>query len=245
MFWLLASVVTLLYLSYLYLSHKQPIMDPDINLSRQNSNTDQLRDIYHTAFLLRQKLVPDVVPAILQHAGLFQRHTYSNDSLKHPRVITQNSAPHPCLTTPAIQSSARVQNPVRKVVFCIQSSDQGWANNRDAGSWTWFTAGVQPKNPDIASPTQVSEILDMALKDDPVDKFLTREREIYRNDVASSEMKTHIVEWSADSDDQEERKWIEALENGDRIAVRAWAQFSGWQNHVKYASVAIYTTAVI
>ena len=46
-------------------------------------------------------------------------------------------------------------------------------------------------------------------------------------------------------ENEEERNWIETLENGDRVAVRAWAQFGGWQNKIKSASVAIYTAAVI
>lgn len=156
-------------------------------------------------------------------------------------IVTQNSAPERTLVTPPIRSSARLQNPVRKIVFSIQSCDQGWASNRDAGSWTWFTAGVYPKNqPEDEKPAD-----EEAAREKRDDRFLDREREIFRNDVASGEMKLHIVEWSADSENAEERKWVETLENGDRVAVRAWAQFSGWQNKIKSVSVAIYTAAVI
>ena len=210
---------------------------------RRAKSNDQLRDAYHTAFILHQKLVPDVVPAILHHAGLFQRHTCSAGPHPDNRhvIVTQNSAPQRTLVTPRIQSSARLQNPVGKVAFSIQSCDQGWASNRDGGSWTWFTAGVYAKN-QTEDDEPASEDSERPKRDE---RFLDREREIFRNDVASSEMKLHIVEWSVDSDNDDERQWVQALENGDRIAVRAWAQFSGWQNKVKSVSVAIYTAALI
>lgn len=220
--------------------HTHPIPPTEFQRSSEY-NRSQKHDIYHIAFLLRQRLVPDVIPQILHDAGIFERHTHSTGVEGRPMVITQNSAPCTTLATPPIQSSVRLQNPVRKVVFSIKSSDQGWASNRDSGSWTWFTVGVYPRNEDGAVDLQSEDV--MRVKRD--DRFLAREREIFRNDVASREMKTHIIEWSVDSDDEEDVKWVQALENGDRIAVRAWAQFSGWQNNVKSVSVAIYTAALI
>ena len=160
----------------------------------------------------------------------------------------QYSAPSTCLLTSRIQSSARAQNPVRKVVFAIQSSDQGWTSQRDNASWTWFTAGV------ILKENPFLELESLSISNnhgrDPTnssrnDRFLDREREILRNETASNVFKTHIVEWTAESENEEERRWVSALENGDRIAVRAWAQFPGWENKVRAVSVAIYTAAVV
>ncbi len=193
----------------------------------------QLHNIYHIAFLLRQKLVPDVVPAILHHAGLFHRHVDSiyND---HPVLITQRSAPYLCLETPPIKSSARVKNPVRKVVFSIQSCDQGWASDSNSGSWTWFTAGVVRREGEGSTPSELIDHDDdddgdetEELEDMPPEGFLKHERQILRNDVASRTFKHHIVEWTVDSEDEEERRWVSSLQNGDRIAVRAWAQYQG------------------
>ena len=212
-----------------------PRMDSSSEETDIQSKKDQLQAIYHTAFLLRQKLVPDVVPAILHYAGLFERHTCNNGPGTRPLVITESTAPSTSLVTPPIQSSARLQYPVRKVVFSIQSCDQGWASDRNAGSWTWFTAAV------ILKDQANAETLDFIRND----RFLTREREIFRNDVASGEMKPHIVEWSVDSENEEQSRWVSALENGDRIVVRAWAQFGGWVNKVKVVSVAIFTAAVV
>lgn len=100
------------------------IMDSGDVRTKLGADRQQLRCIYHTAFLLRTVLVGDVVPLILHYAGLFERHT--NSAVRqHPLTITENSAPATVLLTSPIRSSARLQNPVRKVVFAIQSSDQG------------------------------------------------------------------------------------------------------------------------
>ena len=99
-------------------------MDSNEAETKSKSNEVALRNIYETAFLLRQRLVPDVVPLILHYAGLFERHTYSTVRTR-PLNITQSSAPNTCLTTFPIRSSAKLQYPVRKVVFAIQSCDQG------------------------------------------------------------------------------------------------------------------------
>ncbi|KAK3718007.1 hypothetical protein LTR37_005433 [Vermiconidia calcicola] len=201
-----------------------------------DTSQEQLRDIYHTTFLLRQKLVPDVVPAIIHHAGLFSRHTYSTGKVDHAVNVAERTAPYTCLTTDPINSSARTQTPFRKVLFAIQSRDQGWVSNRDGGSWTWFTAGVLSSQDAMTGETRDA---------DQGDSFLIRERQIYRNDVASKEFKTHIIEWTTDSENEDERNWVSSLQRGDKIVVRAWARFGGWQNKVKSVSVAVYSAAIV
>ena len=118
----------------------------------------------------------------------------------------------------------------------------------DNVSWTWFTAGVLPKE----HPIPELEALDLSQDHgrDPQsnarsDKFLDGEREILRNETASRVFRTYIAEWTVDSENEEERCWVSALEHGDKIVVRAWAQYPGWQNKVKAVSVAVYTAAVI
>ena len=215
-------------------------MASNFDSMRSESNKEGLRDIYHITFLLRQKLVPDVVPAIIHHAGLFERHTYSTGRTQ-PYTITERSAPSTCLETKPIQSSARVQNPVRKVVFAIRSCDQGWTSQRDGGSWTWFTAGVIKPTQSTQNEEAEHRLGKMTLDD----TFLNQERGLFRNEIASGIMRTHIVEWTIESENEEERRWISGLENGDTIAVRAWAQFGGWENKVGEVSVAVYTAAVV
>ena len=222
---------------------------------------DQSRDIYYTAFLLRQKLVVDVVSLVLHHAGLFERHAYGS---RAPRPITvrEESSPLTCFATPPIRSSARIQRPVQKIAFVISSCDQGWADNMNGGSWTWFTAGVISESRSNADANaengfnhlQVSDEMPKAnssfaqnVADDPSsnERFLDRERQIFRNPIATLTCRPYIIEWSADSNDDEERRWVSELKNGDIVVVRAWAQLVGWENKIQSVSVVFYTTAVV
>jgi hypothetical protein len=206
----------------------------------RETRQEQLHRVYHIAFILRQKLVPDVVPAILHHAGLFERQV-SNRKMDPQSVINQQRSPQAIFVTPPIASSVRAQHPVRKVVFALQSNDQGWAEYRNEGSWTWFTAGVlRSPEADRNNETSIEHGVESLHVDDNAggDRFLDSERQIYRNDVASREPKTHIVEWVVDSDDNDEQTWVENLQRGDKIVVRAWAQYPGVRASLSPESVA-------
>ena len=127
---------------------------------------------------------------------------------------------------------------MRKVVFAIRSCDQGWVSDQNGGSWSWFTAGVVRR-------TTLEEKLEAFQVETRDDRFLDSERQVMRNDMGSREFKTRIIEWTSDSDDEEERKWVCNLQNGDRVVIRAWAQYPGWQNQVHSVSVALYTAAIV
>ena len=197
-------------------------------------------EIYHICFLLRQKLVADVVPLIIHHAGLFKRFTCSTGLVRRPLVVDEDIAPRTCFITPSIRSSAKTQQPVKKIAFLIQSCDQGAIDHPfDGGcSWTWFTAGL------LASPGG-DDPSEGRLSKDGADEFLVQERQIFRNERASAAFKTHVVQWTVDSLEPVERDWVSSLQRGDRIAVRAWAQYPGWQNHLRSVSVAIYTATIV
>ena len=92
--------------------------------------TSNVRDIYHTVFLLQQKLVRDVIPAIIEYAELYEYTT--TDTRFHPiQRISQWQAPKQLLVCEIPKPSARVLRPVRKIVFSINSHDQGFASDRD------------------------------------------------------------------------------------------------------------------
>lgn len=92
-----------------------------------------MHDIYHIAFLLRQKLVPDLIAPILDYAEIYWSSANETQVGKYVRV-SQSNAPREVLTSDGVVSKARVRHPVRKVVFKITSHDQGWASSRDSGS---------------------------------------------------------------------------------------------------------------
>lgn len=200
-----------------------------------------MHEIYHTTFLIRQKLIPDVVSLILHHANIFERCTSSKKELL---AVREQGAPCTYLVSDPIQSTARVVKPVQKITFAINSCDQGWVTDPDNGSWTWYTAGVLEK--ERVKDSEVDILLDsLSFSTRPKTKFLARERQILRNEAGCKDFKLRIVEWSSDSHDEEERNWVRSLQNGDRIVVRVWAKYSGWQNTIKYASIVTYMTAVV
>lgn len=221
-------------------------MDPSVpDPSHGNENTehamdeaDEVRsgvhDIYHIAFLLRQKLASDIVPLILRHAELFESFRYTRN---HATVIREAQSPFQYLTTRCIRSSARVQYPVQKVIFTICSHDQGWVSDRNGGNWTWFTAvatagdeGLERESIKDATDASTSSI---------------REVEVARNKLACPAAETKVVELRRDSSNAQERQWVSSLRNGDRIALHSWALFGGWCNHVKAAHIDIYMTAIV
>ncbi|KAI9657294.1 MAG: hypothetical protein M1821_002974 [Bathelium mastoideum] len=203
-----------------------------LELNAEHDRRKKLHETYHTAFLLRQKLVPDVVSAIVDYAELFEPHHLCTCRIDPVMEVEQHDSPQQCAKTPPIISAARVQQPVRKVSFDIESHDQGWAGDTNAGTWTWFFARVerQPKEGQQQEPLNELSI--------------PREREIVRNIIAKREFTHHHVEWRADSDDEDEAKWVSRLCVGDVISIHAGAMYSGWVNHIRSVSVSVYTVAM-
>lgn len=194
----------------------------------------RLREIYHIAFLLRQRLVPDVISAIMIYAELFEPHHLYTCRMDPVLVAEQYSSPRRCIKTPPIMCTARVKRPVRKVTFDIEAHDQGWAGDMNAGSWTWFIAQIERQDESDA-PQQ----------EQPEESSLPSEREIVRNPIAQREFTHHHVEWRADSDDVDEAKWVSSLVGGDLISVHALARYTGWINYVRSVSVTVHTVAII
>jgi hypothetical protein len=184
---------------------------------------EQMHNIYHIAFLLRQKLNRDVVPAILEYADLYSSTT-SIEEFDPSLKISQLEAPKQLIECEIARVKTRVLRPVRKITFAIYSHDQGFASDPDSGSWTWFTARKSPPEGNEASSSH---------------------REIFRNVVASRKWKTHEICWRADSLDPVEAEWVASFAAGDRFAVYAWAQYPAWVNYVGDTSVTVHYVAVI
>ncbi|KAF2724273.1 hypothetical protein K431DRAFT_282118 [Polychaeton citri CBS 116435] len=220
--------------------HSQPDQPEDVQA--------QLHRIYHVAFLLRQKLVPDVVPQILDTAGFYVAQTCARE-LPQPFTVVQHASPRQVLETPPVTCSVRSKRPVRKVVFEIESHDQGWASDMDGGTWTWFTARIE-QIPSPSPPASDGDGTDgdedaatehrQPPADEASDDIRSNEIEIVRNPLASKQWVKHYVEMTAEDSD-----WVASLAVGDWITVQACAVFSGWRNHVKNVAVTVYTAAVV
>jgi hypothetical protein len=203
----------------------KPIMDP---------RTERIHEIYHIVFLLQQKLVRDVIPAIIDHAELHEC-TISETHFQPLVRVSERHAPKQLLVCEIPRPLARVLRPVRAVVFTINSHDQGFASDRDGGSWTWFTAQK------LAHPVGDDQTI---ADDSSTPPTLPEHRDIIRNSMARSRFTTHEVVWRADAEDPAEAEWIQSMEAGDQFAVHAWARFPAWVNHISDVSVKVYTVAV-
>ncbi|KAF7181190.1 hypothetical protein CNMCM7691_000319 [Aspergillus felis] len=113
--------------------------------------------------------------------------------------------------------------PVRKIAFTITSKDQGWSSYPEShgtydNSWTWFEAVVRSES-----------------------RPMRQKRRIVSNVHAGKDYKTHVVTWSADATDEEDRMFVKSIRRGDYIDLTVWAAFSGWENHVASARIDIFT----
>jgi hypothetical protein len=185
-------------------------------------------------FLLQQKLVRDVIPAIIDYAELHECTT--NETHFQPLVrVSEQHAPKQLLVCEVPRPLARVLRPVRAIVFTINSHDQGFASDRDGGSWTWFTAQK------LAQPVGDDQTV---ADENSTPPTLTNHRDIVRNPMARSRFTTHEVVWRANSEDPAETEWVSSMQAGDQFAVHAWARFPAWVNHISDVSVKVYTVAV-
>lgn len=186
-------------------------------------------DVYHVSFLLRQVLVPDLIPPILDYAEYWPKTTSSREDEQCYEQF--NSAkPHLKILVP----STTAPRAVRQVEFTITSHDQGWSSYPQwhgtyQGSWTWFEA-------ELPRPPQYDN--------DREGEGIHTRRELCRNVHADKRPKTHVVKWRYDAEDEEERFLVRALKAKDLISVIPFAMFPGWQNHVLSVRVDIYTAAV-
>lgn len=133
--WLITCsfIATVIFPRTIHASARKLLAPTHQTTSRQPAmdlRTSNVRDIYHTVFLLQQKLVRDVIPAIIEYAELYEYTT--TDTRFHPiQRISQWQAPKQLLVCDIPKPSARVLRPVRKIVFSINSHDQGFASDRD------------------------------------------------------------------------------------------------------------------
>jgi hypothetical protein len=176
-------------------------------------------DVYHVAFLLRQVIVPDLIPTILDLAEYWPKITHSRQDeqscYEHTAGVPYLDAPVGTMIGPRM---------VRKVVFSVTSHDQGWCSDPGQGSWTWMVAEVQ------------------LTEDQERPDFI--QKELYRNDIAQRNYKTYVVTWRYDAEDEEESSLVRSLDSGSRISVVPWARFRGWGNHVSVATMDIYASVV-
>jgi hypothetical protein len=205
---------------------------------------EQVHNIYHIAFLLRQRLIRDVVSAILEYADLYSSTTSTTKF--HPTlVVSEREAPEQLIECKIAKVKTRVLRPVRKIAFEIHSNDRRFAEFSIEGARTWFTA--RKSSPEI---TLLSDsMLDLDARNE---LEYSHHKEICTNALYSQRCimtdwwKPHQITWRADSTGPVEAEWVSSFVAGDRFAVFAWANHhSEWENYVADISVTVHYVAVI
>ena len=198
---------------------------------------EQMHNIYHIAFLLRQKLISDVVSVILEYADLYSSTT-STIKYDFPYFGTfEPDAPEQLIECEITKAKTRVLRPVRKITFEIKSCAQRSAQDRR----TWFTA--RKSSPEMT--LLPGSMLDINERDE---LEYRKHREICSNDFADWPWiveKLHTITWRADSIDPVQAEWVSSLVAGDRFAVYAWTNYPDWVNRVGEISVTVHYVAAV
>jgi len=264
--WILGFILVYRFFSYqrILLSEASQIDRAAMeNAAARDSQQLTRRDIYHVAFLLQQKLPPELVPQIMEQAEFWLKSSVSIDQgmeISDVRMISRRDE-YLCpgvtylSTLPIGEHPGEEQNgialvgktPVRKVVFTTVSQDQGWSNfpddhGTDRGCWTWFEAVVrdptQPVYQDTVRLLQERSDGDITLPPPPVG------REVSRNLHALREWKNYSTAWTVHHEDEQTRHWVGTLERGKIIDLTVWARYPGWRNRVRSASIDVYLAVV-
>ena len=203
---------------------------------KSNYYPRDVRDVYHVHFLLRQKLLPELVPQILEDAEYWLKSTTERSEKAsvsapvHAIGSLQQPGLHYLSSDPIGNEKLRVLQPIRKIVFTITSKDQGWSDNHAShgtynSSYTWFEAVTRGRDVVEATPDQ--------------------SRTIVHNVHAGKEYKTHVVTWTYDAEDEQERDWVnDNLKKGRQVDITVWARYPGWVNNVAAARIDVYTAAM-
>lgn len=194
------------------------------------------RDAYHTFFVLRQRLPPELAYAILEEAAYWLKSTTERTEAvivtdRHQRSLTQHAGLHYLSSAPIGTEGKGRLRPVRKIVFTVTSKDQGWAddpglNGTYEQSYTWFEAVTRGR--DVTEQGHHSE-----------------SRKIITNVRAGKQYKTHTVALHANAEDEGESEWVKNnLKTGYQVDITAWARYQGWENHVAAARIDVFTAVL-
>jgi hypothetical protein len=223
-------------------------------------------DIFHVAFLLQQKLPPELVPPILDYAEYWLKSSVAimqDMEVSDIRILGRRSdyitpAATYLSTTPIGEVPGECENgialvgqhPVRKVVFTVESQDQGWSDylqdhGTERGSWTWFEAVVREPDQSIYQDllrAREETTYAQHWRDEAPEP--PRGRRVCSNVHAGRRYRTKSVTWSVHDGDKEVEKWVAELKREQIVDLTVWAKYPGWRNRVRSARIEVYLAAV-
>lgn len=133
----------------------------------------------------------------------------------------------PYVVSPPVTGS--LSSPVRRVVFHIESHDQGWSgetahHGTHAGSYTWFDVGISKAGTNGNS-----------LEDE--------QNQITTNLNAVKKTTKYRIAYGRLYGERE-AKWMSKLGPGDKVSILVKARFPGWVNYVYAAGIEVFTTCL-
>jgi hypothetical protein len=188
----------------------------DQNYYPRNSN-----DAINVFNALRQVLPSELVLEILELAQYWlQSAAYRDDKKSYDDVNYRDRTPY--LTSPPIQGTR-----VEEIRINIWSHDQGWSSYpQDHGtlrnSWTWFEMGIE--RPEGREEIAKDEDLRLAT-----------------NIHAQRQAKHHQIIYRRNQN----LRWFDALQPGDRLSIIPLARFTNWRNIVEKASIEVYAASIV
>lgn len=200
-----------------------------------------IRDIYHIAFLLHQKLPADLVPMILEYAELWQTIRLDTPHIPERRINEHDS---PRLQAGAIVPYYIPKGQIRLIRFKTVSRDQGWSSYPEhhgtyEASWSWFDVGIVEPMDEPVLPCRHRRYEGDHLIGCPAElsTYKWGSKRIVTNVHAGKEFREHVVEWRADDEDFQEM--LKEIGGGCAIEVSACAQYPGWYNYVQSVQIEI------
>ncbi|KAF4565397.1 hypothetical protein EYR36_001968 [Pleurotus pulmonarius] len=196
-------------------------------------------DVVKVRKLLLTVFPRELLDRILDLAQYWPRTIFSNIQRVNVSANSSACAEHTVLTaqfTPNIPSSDWLNTPKAKLVkFTTQSQDQGSYK----GCWSWFEASILRPDKDTGVYSEISV--------NGSQRF-----HVQNNVHVSRNYDTHEIEWAEDDGGDDDRGghggtgrgagvgFVRALRPGDKIALIALAQYSGWANNVTFAQIEVY-----
>jgi hypothetical protein len=224
-----------------------PVQDQQVVDGGNTTNTSirsspahlSLHSFYHVAFLLRLKLIPDLIPLIFHYADLF----HQSSVLRSQTVrVRRADSPSTYLATPPICALVRRLYPVVRVRFSILAHDWGLALSIGQSG---FSAEILRRSGEGDHLHERDDGEWDEVRSAACGRVGVNERVVIVNTTGCDEVERHVVEWRADAEDQEERDWVRGLRNGDRIAVKAWCRWASFENVVKEVGIDVFTVPIV
>ncbi|GAM84126.1 hypothetical protein ANO11243_021180 [Dothideomycetidae sp. 11243] len=200
----------------------------DAALTWLASDLTRRRELARIVFLLRHKLIIDLIPPILEYADCFDQYIVGED-LDYEIMLSEREAPRDILVTPPVVANVFLRHPVRAITFEVRSHGKGWVGGGSDHCWTWFTTRLIKYGHE--TPSTACHAPDMDIYDSPEPSINRRDRswtetadpekyQLFRNPAAVRDCQ-HKVEWRADFEKEDEAGFVRSVEQGDETTTCA------------------------